>query len=118
MSELKEKSQIAKHLPLIVGLTFLAIFLGAFIFPEKLWGFHHIAFLTPLVGFGFLVLAFFIIGVTSIKSMRERLRIRLPSKWWFALILALCAGWFFRSFPIHDDFYGDSPRHQSLWEIG
>ena len=115
MTEAKQEDGTKKlNLALILGGLFFTLYAIAYTLPEKWWGLHHGAFLNPTVKWFIFLLAAVCLMYGGRKVVLDRLNKLKAFKWWAALIIAIVAGWLLHTFPIHNDFYGDAPRHMEF----
>lgn len=98
---------------LFIGLFWLGLYGFATVFPDRLWGFHHLAFLPTeqMLTFILLALSSFIIGIwLDQKGSSVQLERPFLDRWTI-LVGGLCLGICFHLFPIAADVYGEAPNY-------
>lgn len=112
MERLKEIWQTEK-LSMTLGMIFFGLFLLSFAMPESLWGLHHVTFLPPFFKFGFPLAAIICFYFALKEDIRTRIDGLNYQKSW-AWIATIVMAFLFHFLPIHNDAYGDAPKHMAL----
>lgn len=93
----------------VITVLILSLYVIGIFFPSLFWTTHFLSFFHPLISFGCLAIAFYVL----LRSNSTSLHLDLSSNIIVGLI-TLVSGYIFHSFPILHDQYGDSYKFISF----